>query len=221
MSGLAVCCLNIGQEHRHNTQGRPPPASAQNTPCGQSSRPPAHVLWPARLKLSLQHWQGLFWVPSPKKFHTLCLSAIYSLSTSPSSCVGLTTSLDWLMTSLGNHVQPNKMHLLPDFKKTKGLHRQGRWDYCGWQFSTPALREIETEGERGRESCCNFSCGVESSMLKSFEGGTGRLASSRGQIGRGIMCTATSFVSCLFIFTSLNHPWFVLSFDFVYVPFLS
>lgn len=28
------------------------------------------------------------------------------------------------------------------------------------------------------------------------------LASGRGQSGRGIMCTVTSFVSCLFIFTS-------------------
>lgn len=45
------CFAEIQGKRRHNTQGRPPPASAQKTPCGQSRGPRAHVLWPARLKL--------------------------------------------------------------------------------------------------------------------------------------------------------------------------
>lgn len=43
------------------------------------------------------------------------------------------------------------------------------------------------------------------------------LASGHGQSGRGIMCTVTSFVSCLFIFTfSQLHDFsqFLLSFLF-------
>lgn len=61
------------------------------------------------------------------------------------------------MTSLGSHIQLNKMHLLPNFKD-----KTGRADEIIVGGSFPLQLTVH---------CYNFSCGVESCMLKSFEGG--------------------------------------------------
>lgn len=66
------------------------------------------------------------------------------------------------MTSMGSHVQLNKTHPLPNFKD-KRLSRQSRDEIIvGGSF--PLQLRVHRY---------NFSCGVESCMLKSFEGGTG------------------------------------------------
>lgn len=75
--------LNIGQEPAQCT-GPSSTASAQNTPCGQNSRPAAHVLWRARLKPSVQQDKAFFALLWP----TSCTDSTISLSTSLATLPG-------------------------------------------------------------------------------------------------------------------------------------
>lgn len=202
---LAMCCLNIGQK------------KAQCTGAYAARFCPEYTLWAeqqasgtcsvvSQIKAVFTSvTRALLRSLLPEKLHRLHHLSFFLLLSLP---LWLTTSLGRFMTSLSSHVQVNKTHPLPNFKDK----RQHKWDYSGWHFSTTARSALL--------HFFFFRCAVGRLHAEVIWGRDQLPASGHGQSGRGIMCTVTSFVSCLFIFTVLQLRDFFTPF-FIFIKFIS